>query len=575
MLFRSNKKIRFVASVLFAGTLFGSNIAQAEKAERPFADLLLVNGKIITVDDKESVAESVAVIGDKIYAVGSTKELAPLKGKATKVIDLAGKSVLPGFIDAHTHIAPMANVETFSVNIQAPPLAGAEEIVQVLVEHSKTVPPGTWIWGQGTYNQEMPSREQLDAALPEHPVRLDWSAHDIIINHKAAQVMGLDADYPDPDGVGRLERTPDGEVMIIRDAHVPWPKREQLEGEGLKNGVSMILNDFFLEKGVTTVQDHVDRDTARALQELHDEGALPIRVRMTSFVRPAGDKKSARGNQAILQNWEQTGFGDDWLYLGAIKLGVDGVWGTTAYTYKPAWKGSGTTWVPGNHGGSGWQQDQLNELVLKAQREGWQLQTHANGDRGQDMVLDAYEYAQSKFKVEDPRYRIEHFGHFLQKDDRSPARLKRMRRLGVIPSSQIAFLWRLTDTNVQEPDLWFFPLRLLIDEGFHVAGGVDTIGTQNFATSPFFSIARAVLRDTKYGTIVQPEQSITPMEAIKMFTIWAAEAGFVEDSLGSIEPGKLADLIILSADPLTVPHKSLGDIEVDVTIIDGRVVYER
>ncbi len=549
--------------------------AHAEKMTRPYADLMLVNGKIITVDEEESITESVAVIGNKIYAVGSTKELASLKGRYTKVIDLAGKSVLPGFIDAHTHIAPMANVETFSVNIQSPPLAGAEEIVEVLVRHAKTVPAGTWIWGQGTYNQVMPTREQLDAALPDHPVRLDWSAHDTIINHKAAQVMGLDADYPDPDGVGRLERTPDGEVMIIRDAPVPWPKREKLEGDALKNGVRMILHDFFLEKGVTTVQDHVDKETARVLQELREDDQLPIRVRLSSFVRPAGDKVHAQGDRRILQNWEQTGFGDDWLYVGAVKIGVDGVWGTTAYTYEPAWNGSGTTWFPDNHGGTGWSQKDLNELVLTAQEEGWQIQTHANGDRAQDMVLDAYEYAQSVHEVDDPRFRIEHFGHFLQQDERSPVRLKRMRQLGVIPSSQIAFLWRLTDTNVQEPNLWFFPLRLLIDEGFHVAGGVDTIGTQNFATSPFFSIARAVLRDTKYGTIVQPEQSITPMEAIKMFTIWSAEAGFVEDTLGSIEPGKLADLIVLSADPLTVPHKSLGDIEVDVTIIDGRVVYER
>src|SRR5690606_16238207 len=146
---------------------------------------------------------------------------------------------------------------------------------------------------------------------------------------------------------------------------------------------------------------------------------------------------------------------------------------------------------------------------LRAHRDGWRVQVHANGDRAQDMVLDAFEAALNEVPREDPRFRIEHFAHFLTLDhERTDRRLQRMIDLGVIPSMQVAFLWRLTDVNVQEPDVQFFPLRRLIDMGMRPPGGVDTVGTQNFATSPFFSISRAVMRDTKYGTVVQPEQAI-------------------------------------------------------------------
>ncbi len=565
----------FGAVAAFAVIFSVSSALHAKTLQRPYADLLLVNGKIVTVDESDAIAESVAIIGEKIYAIGTTKALADLKGEKTRVIDLNGKTVLPGFIDAHSHIEGMANVEAFSINIQVPPLAGPDEIIKVLVEYAETVPAGTWIWGQGTYNQVMPTRQQLDAALPDHPVRLDWSSHDSLINHKAAEVMGMGADYPDPAGMGRYERTTGGEIMIIRDAPAPWPKRDRLEGKELKEGVRAILEDFYLKKGVTTVQDHVNEATFRAYLDLKKEGRLPTRIRATSFVFPKGSEFSPEGKNSVLRNWSGTGFGDDWLYFGAVKMFMDVVWWTTAYTYAPAWEGSGTTWIADNHGHAVWKQEEANEVVLQAQQKGWQIQTHANGDRAQDRILDAYEYAQSKAPVKDPRYRIEHFGHFLQLDGRAPKRLERMKELGVIPSMQIAFLWRLTDINVNEPGILFFPLRKLIDDGFHIAGGVDTVGTQNFATSPFFSISRAVLRDTKYGTVVQPEQSITPMEAIKMFTIWAAEAGFVDDKLGSLEVGKLADLIVLSADPLTVPHEALQDIEVEMTIIDGRVAFKR
>ncbi|OFW26975.1 MAG: hypothetical protein A3H97_08755 [Acidobacteria bacterium RIFCSPLOWO2_02_FULL_65_29] len=285
---------------------------------------------------------------------------------------------------------------------------------------------------------------------------------------------------------------------------------------------------------------------------------------------------SYRGFATIAQSGLHTGFGDDWIRIGAVKLVIDGVWGTTAATYQPAWNGSGTMWMPNNTGGVSTTQEEFNKAVLEPHRQGWQVWVHANGDRGQDMVITAFENAQQLYPRPDARHRIEHFAHFLVQDaQRTAERLARMKRGGIIPAPQVAFLWRLTDVNVKEPDMKFFPMKTLIDMGFNPPGGSDTLGTQNFATNPMFSISVAVNRKTKSGTPANPEEAISPMQAIKMFTIWAAYGGFEEKVKGSIEVGKLADLAVLAGDPLTIAPERLAEIQTDLTIIDGKIAYQR
>jgi predicted amidohydrolase YtcJ len=538
-----------------------------------YADLILTNAKVVTVDKTDRLAGAVAVSGNRIVAVGAPGEIAAFRGPSTRTLDLGGRTVLPGFIDGHSHIAGMATVESQFLNVQAPPLKDGKAIIAKLKAHAAKLPKGAWLIGQGTYNQVMPSRQELDAAFPDNPVELMWSNHDHLINRKAAELLGLTAQTPDPHGEGRFDRLPNGEISVVRDVPVKWV-RDELSYAQMKDGVRMILDDFYLKKGVTTVYDMSPPDTFRAYQELRDEGRLPTRVLMEP--RPGHPGRPA---PLKLDDFKATGvftgFGDDWLSIGALKTAVDGVWGTTAYVWKPFWNGSGTTWVPNNTGGTSWKDGELTTFVTAAHNAGWQVQIHANGDRAQDMVLDAYEAAQAAKPRADARHRIEHFAHFLTQDERTERRLQRMVDGKIIPSPQVAFLWRLTDVNVQEPDVLFFPLKTLISRGMQPSGGVDTIGTQNFATAPIFSISRAVRRDTKYGKIVQPQEAVAPMDAIRMFTIWAARAGFIENSRGSIEPGKLADFVVLSGDPLTASKDALPKIEVDLTILDGKVVYER
>ncbi|MGP0070480.1 MAG: amidohydrolase [Bryobacteraceae bacterium] len=547
-------------------------------AQQPeFADLVLRGGKIITVDSQDRIANAVAVTANRITAIGSDQEISRLAGPQTKVIELGGRSVLPGFLDAHSHVEGLARSERAMVPIQAPPLKNAAEIIAKLKERASQLPPGSWIVGQGTYNQVMPTREQLDRNFPDYPVVLRWSNHDWLLNHKADEKADLNPATPNPGGRGRFERAPNGEPMILRDAGIELPIPHE-SYEQMREWLPETLRDFYTKRGVTTVYDMSNPTTAyRIYGELREKTALPVRLVLSYII---GNDDLAEGHDglegALLKTGLHTGFGDDWMRIGAIKILLDGVWGTTAAVYKPVWKGSGTTWIPNNFGGVTRNQELLNKQILEAHKAGWQVWVHANGDRAQDMVLTAIEAAQKAFPRDDARHRIEHFGHFLTQDpQRTEERLSRMKRDNVIPSPQVAFLWRLTEENLKEPVVQFFPMATLIQRGFHPPGGSDTLGTQNFATNPLFSISVAVNRKTKYGQTVDPNEAISRMDAIRMFTIWAAYGGFQEQSRGSIEQGKLADMVVLSGDPLTIPAEHILDINVDYTILDGKVAYRR
>lgn len=531
-----------------------------------YADLVLRNGRVITVDPQNRIAAAVAVTGNRITKTGSDDDVHSFVGPATEVIDLGGRVVLPGFIDAHSHVEGLALSENARVPIHIPhSVKSTDEILVRLSEHADTLPSGTWIVGQGTYNQPMPTREALDRALPEHPVVLRWSGHDLLVNHKAVEVAEL-MNVPDPTGIGRIERTPDGEPAILRDAHVELPL-PQPTLDDQRRWIPQTLRTFFLERGVTSVYDLSSPAAYGIYQDLRDADALPVRL-LLSY--------QARDLDSLIATGIRTGFGDDWLRVGGIKFYMDGVWGTTAATYRPAWQGSGTTWVPNNTGGIRVDQETFNQEVHKAHAAGFQVWTHANGDRGADMVLTAYEAAQSETPRPDARHRIEHFANFLVQDpERTAERLARLERGGVIPSPQIAFLWRLTDVGVEEPGVSFFPMATLVKMGFRPPGGSDTLGTQNFATNPMFSLSVAVNRRTKHGTLAHPEEALSVMDAIRSHTIWAAFSGFEEHVKGSIEPGKLADLVVWSEDPTAVAPERLLELHPEIVILDGQVAFRK
>ncbi len=321
------------------------------------ADLVLRGGKVVTVDGDGTVAEAMAVKGNRIAIVGTNAAIDELVGPGTLVIELRGRTLLPGFIDAHNHVEGSAHGQFFRLPVSVPPLKTAEDVLDKVRERASELPPGTWIEGQGTYYQPMPTREQLDTAVPDHPVVIRWSAHDVIANSKAMQMSGIERNTPHPAG-GHIERGPDGEPTgIFRDARQLLDLPQPSYADTLRV-IPPTLHELWLENGVTTVYTMDTLEGVRALQELRRRGELPPVRLSISFMLSRFDL------DGLLSPGIHTGSGDNWIKIGAIKILFDGVWGTTAATYEPHY---GTTDNYGNLSRSG---EQLREEVMKAHAAG-------------------------------------------------------------------------------------------------------------------------------------------------------------------------------------------------------------
>ncbi|OFW26974.1 MAG: hypothetical protein A3H97_08750 [Acidobacteria bacterium RIFCSPLOWO2_02_FULL_65_29] len=238
------------------------------------ADLVLRGGQVITVDPQDRITSAVAVIGNRIAATGSDEEIARFVGTDTRVVELKGRTVTPGFIDAHSHMEGLADSENFLLPIHIPhSVKTTGEIIQRLKAQAEKVPPGTWIVGQGTYNQPMPTRDELDKALPRHPVVLRWSAHDLLINHAAVEAAGI-KNHPDPKGIGKIERTPNGEPMILRDAGVELPLPRSSAAQK-RSWLGPTLRNLYLHHGVTSVYDMSSPATYAMYQDMRPRVSCP------------------------------------------------------------------------------------------------------------------------------------------------------------------------------------------------------------------------------------------------------------------------------------------------------------
>lgn len=529
-----------------------------ERDDSALADIVLTGGKVITVDPDDRIAQALAIRGNRIAAVGSDSEITRWIGPETQVLNLAGRTVVPGFIDAHNHVEHTAYFLHLRLNVHSPPLDSGAAVLEKVIRQAAKVPAGTWIVGQGTYGQPMPSREELDRAVPDHPVVLRWSMHKQVANSKAFEVSGIDRNTPDPPG-GRIERGPNGNPTgILLEAFdlltiPPYPYDE------VREAIRRTLDDIFLKQGVTTVYAlPASGEGVRAFQDLWQNNELPVRVHLNFTAAPGHQPLS--DVDSLLKLGIRTGWGDEWLKVGAIKIFVDGS-DAMSVNYDEQRGGTGDAGLPRSP-------ERLTREVTAAHGAGWQLWLHAIGDRAQDIALDAYEAALAVLPRNDHRHRIEHMGNTLF----SRKTLERARRLGIIPVPTIAFMW--ADGSVPAGETWY-PLATLLRMGFQPPGNADSAGTQTFGINPMFSMERAVTRKSRIGAPISPEEVISPMDVIRMHTIYAARAGFEEKTRGSLEPGKLADLVVLSGDPLTAPADQLMQIRADITMVDGEIRYER
>jgi predicted amidohydrolase YtcJ len=564
-----------------------------------YADLVLLGGTVITVDSAEHVAEAVAVKNDKIVGVGSNEEIQGYIGENTKVIDLAGRTVLPGLTDAHVHMISdgTRSLDTSKLDCRDfyyPEIKSIADVIARIKKHSKKIPKGEWIEVIGSPMQDFrfaerrfPNKHDMDEAAPEHPAFISFGAHITVVNSLGLEKAGVTTETPEPiagiivkDDSGELtgmlrekaqnlvtNLTSPGGEEVIRDAiarGVTIPSVQSYSFEDLKRGVRLAVQRC-LERGVTTVHDIVTSpDEIRAYQEVLLEGDLKMRIHM--LVRAYESKIKA---ESLLNAGFRTGFGSPWLKVGGIKLSIDGgMTGCNAAFYEPychePWN-TGVVRIP---------QETLDDLVMRFHRVGDRMCVHAIGDKAFDMILDAYEKALKKYPREDHRHRIEHGpSNYLC----TPERLRRMKELGIFPVPNINFLYYFGDPLMvalgEKRMIDAFPFKMLKDAGIRFTSGTDAPGYMPIDV--LRDIWSCVARKTWNGDVISPGQAVSVMDAIKIFTINAAYCGFEEDIKGSIEVGKLADLIVLNENPLGVDVDDIKDIEVDYTIVNGDVMYSR
>jgi hypothetical protein len=518
------------------------------------ADLVLLGGQVITLDPRDRVTQAIAIRGNRIVAAGPDAEIRRLTGPKTRVIQLSGRGVTPGFIDSHTHVESTAEFRNFWVDLHSPPLPtepSSAAILQKLSERASAVPPGTWVVGQGPFGPQVPpTAAELTAAFPDHPVVVKYGMHQYVANRKALEMANITKLTPDPPG-GRIERGEDGEPtgMLLECFElfpIPYPRAE------LKQALEKTLTEDFLKQGVTTVYELSVTAAANGLyQELRDEGRLPVRLQIGYMIYPA--LQPVIDLESLLAMGVHTGFGDDWLSIGPAKLFVNGA-------------GAGVPLIRRD-------QAMLNNTALRLHHAGWQLWIHAIGGPAQDMALDALETVLRADPRADPRHRIEHIGGVLD-----PPRFERMKRLGLIPvptEPALPYGRSRSSGNSGDSEPVRYPYRTLLAMGFQPPGNSDTGGSYSWQMNAIARLAMFVTRASEDGTPYHPEEAVSVTQALRILSTYGAYAGFEEKTRGTLEVGKLADLVVLSMDPLSIAPDQLKDLRIDLTILDGAVRYER
>jgi hypothetical protein len=535
------------------------------------ADLVVVAANIITVDGANPRAQALAVRNGKFVAVGGEAEVRALIGPDTRVIDAVGRTITPGFIDAHMHPSPTYPVTSRLGRVDLSPasVGSIDDLIAALQEKARITPAGQWVIGtryQDTKLGRHPTRHDLDRASTQHPIRIGHSSgHVSAVNSYALEMADITRRTPDPAG-GGFERDPNGEptgvvwenaIQLVNRAGPPLPEptREE-ELEGLR-----LTCESFLSKGITSIVDAGGSSTSfRRYQDAVAPGQ-PVRVTIMFRVRYLADLRKLN---------LRTGFGDDHLRIGAIKVfHGNSLSGRTCWLYEPYDIINPKTGKNDYYGiPPARSQEQLDELVFEIHEAGFQVAVHSNGDREIDMVLDAVEKALARLPRPDHRHRIEHASVV------NLRMLERAKKLGVVLALH-SYVWEHGDKmEAYGEGRWgmMHANRSALDLGIPVAGNSD-YGVS--AADPLLRIQSMVTRTSAAGKVYGAEQRISVEEAIAVWTLGSAYSTFDEDVKGSLEVGKLADFIILSDDPAAVPTDRIKDIAVEMTFIDGLLMYER
>lgn len=541
-------------------------LALATTASAQAPDLIVTNARIYTIDQNRPVVDAMAIRNGRIVATGPSRLIGAMKGASTQVLDLGGKTVVPGMIDAHVHLMGLGQ------GLRTVDLRGStsyEEVIARVVERAKVTPPGQWIlgraWDQNDWaDTRFPTHEKLSAAVPTHPVflvRVD--GHAALANAAAMKAAGLTAAAKDPFGgqILRDERSAPTGVFIDRAQGlvaraIPPASREEMRAAAV--AATQEMNRW----GLTSVHDAgVGREAIDVFEEVAKEGKFSVR----NYVMTANDDSTIAH---YLRRGPQANLYDGRLWIKAIKISADGALGSRGAAllepYGDDPKNTGLSLVPPGR---------VKAVSEQALERGFQVNVHAIGDRANRTVLDEFEAALKAHPTADHRFRIEH-AQIIHPDD-----IPRFAQLGVIPSMQASHqtsdMYWAGNRLGQQRLLGAYAWRSLLNSGVIIPNGSDLPVEK---TNPLISFHSSVSRQDDNNWPAGgwfPEQRMTREEALKSMTIWAAWAAFMEREVGSLEAGKYADFVVLDQDIMRVPVELILQTRVLSTWLGGKAVYRR
>ena len=546
-----------VVPVGFAAALPSAYAAVTSTGDR--ADMIVTGGRVLTMDPAAPRASAMAVRGDRLLAIGTDEEIESLAGPDTERVNAAGRTVVPGFIDAHCH--PLGADEAVGVNVNLPTIA---EVKEALARKAAETPPGHWVRGvmydDTIFSDERPlTKSDIDSAVPDHPVFVGHrGGHTGVVNSKGFEIAGISMDTPDPAG-GKFYRE-HGEFTgkVAEHAMQPffaagtWPEMDR----DMRRRSAAISTRRMAAVGLTSTTDAWGTyENLVAYQDARDAGELYTRV---SFM-PGGRDDAYEG---LKKAGVRSGFGDPMLMIGAVKYAADGSASERTMSMSTPYEGR-----PGDFGILTMTQQEIDDAVDDAMAHDFRIGIHANGDVAIDMVLNAYERVLRKHSGPNPRLRIEHCS--LINDDL----LARLKAAGVVPTVFYTYAyfhgekWREYGEEKMES---MFAHRSMLDAGIPVAPASDF---PPGAYEPLMAIQSMVTRKDKRGRLWGPSQRVSLDEALTICTVHGAYASFEEHIKGSLTPGKLADFVILERDPHDVDPDRIVDIRILQTVMGGRTTF--
>jgi len=552
-----------------AAIVSGLWLATAQAKTAP--DVVFVNGKLVTLDAAGTIAQAVAVQDGHIVRVGTTREIRKLASRDTKVVDLHGRTVLPGFVDGHAH--PSLAVRMIRKYVDgrfATTPSVAALLVKVRDQAARTA-PGEWIIVAGSSSSQtrfaehrLPTRTELDSVAPGHPVMFLNGSHEAVVNSAGIRAVGITRGTSEIKGA-QVELDAAGEPTgVVREGMGIFPDR-RIPDADLREYYLRDIPAMWNANGYTSVYAITPLPELGVIRQIAaGEAPTTLRYTIAVFTDPGG--------RLLPPAFDALAFppsvSPEWYRFAGVKVWVD--------SDVPMRGGAVTAPYAGPDGGYGilnLDQAQLDALVLRAERAGVPFLAHATGDRATAMALTAFEHAQQDAAARGSLQRIEHFGEFVT----GPDDLARAKRLGIRVNVQPAWLYTLGNSTIRnlgpERAQTGFEFRSMIDAGLEPGVGTDLTGIVLETLNPFLHIWAAVTRNSDVG-IFEPGQAVTVVEALRMMTIWSARAQGEDAIKGSIERGKVADFVVISNDITTMEPAGIRDLKVIETVVGGRVVYE-